>query len=205
MKFCSHCATPVEVKTPEGDNRPRFVCPGCDTIFYQNPRIVAGTLPVYRNGDLHQILLCKRAIEPRKGYWTLPAGFMENGESTVQAAERETLEEANARVISQSAFTMISVPHINQVHLFYLADLPEPEFSSGSESLEVALFDEKDIPWKEIAFPTVARTLKHYFANQHDPQELQRCASSVIELDQALKKLEEEEKQRYKSANRQTS
>ncbi len=162
MKYCSHCANELIFTTPVGDNRPRFVCPACHTIFYQNPRIVAGTLPVH-NG---QVLLCRRAIEPRRGFWTLPAGFMENGESTEQAALRETLEEAQATVELQSLFSMITVPHIDQVHIFFLAALPEAEFGAGEESLEVALFKEEDIPWQELAFPTVSQTLKRYFADR---------------------------------------
>ena len=166
MKYCSHCASELTFIIPDGDNRPRFVCPACQTIFYQNPRIVAGTLPVH-NG---QILLCRRAIEPRRGFWTLPAGFMENGESTEQAALRETWEEAQAVVQLQSLFSMITVPHIDQVHIFFLAVLEKAEFAAGDESLEVALFNEEDIPWNELAFPTVSQTLKRYFADSSAQQ-----------------------------------
>lgn len=161
MKYCSQCQTGIEWKIPAGDNRHRFVCPACDIIFYENPRIVAGTIPVHAG----KILLCRRAIEPRKGYWTLPAGFMENGESTEEAALRETREEANAEVVITSLFSMITVPHIAQVHIFFAADLPKPEFSSGDESLEVKLFAPKDIPWNELAFPTVGQSLKLYLEN----------------------------------------
>lgn len=162
MKYCSECATPVELKVPEGDNRPRFVCPGCGTIHYQNPNIVAGTIPVW--GD--KILLCKRAIEPRYGYWTLPAGFMENQETTIEAAERETWEEAEAQVNIEGLFTLIDVPQINQVHIYYRAQLIDGQFGVGVESLESELFDEEAIPWDEISFPTVKRTLQQFFEDR---------------------------------------
>jgi ADP-ribose pyrophosphatase YjhB (NUDIX family) len=161
MKYCPECAQPISQLVPEGDNRQRFVCLHCDIVHYQNPRIVAGTLPVYKN----QVLLCKRAIEPRKGYWTLPAGFMENGETTEQGALRETLEEANARVIEPQLYTMIAVPHISQVHIFFYAQLADLDFCAGDESLEVKLFHEEEIPWQELAFPTVSTTLRRYFSD----------------------------------------
>jgi ADP-ribose pyrophosphatase YjhB (NUDIX family) len=158
MKYCSQCGSNVVLQIPPGDNRERYVCTSCNIIFYQNPKIVAGTLPVH-NG---QILLCKRAIEPRKGYWTLPGGFMENGEGAEQAALRETREEACAEVNLRSLFAMITVTHISQVHIFFLADLPKAEFSSGEESLEVKLFSPEDIPWDDLAFATVEQTLRLY-------------------------------------------
>ncbi|BEH18360.1 NUDIX hydrolase [Burkholderia pseudomallei] len=162
MKFCSVCGHEVIARIPPGDNRERFVCDQCGTIHYQNPRNVVGTIPVW--GD--QVLLCRRAIEPRYGYWTLPAGFMEMGETTAEAAARETLEEAGARVEVQNLFTLLNVPHVHQVHLFYLARLVDPSFEAGEESLEVRLFDEADIPWNEIAFPTVSQTLRFFFADR---------------------------------------
>ncbi|AJX72080.1 NUDIX hydrolase [Burkholderia pseudomallei] len=162
MKFCSVCGHEVIARIPPGDNRERFVCDQCGTIHYQNPRNVVGTIPVW--GD--QVLLCRRAIEPRYGYWTLPAGFMEMGETTAEAAARETLEEAGARVEVQNLFTLLNVPHVHQVHLFYLARLVDPWFEAGEESLEVRLFDEADIPWDEIAFPTVSQTLRFFFADR---------------------------------------
>ncbi len=162
MKFCSVCGHEVIARIPPGDNRERFVCYHCGTIHYQNPRNVVGTVPVW--GD--QILLCRRAIEPRYGFWTLPAGFMEMGETTAEAAARETLEEAGARVEVQNLFTLLNVPHVHQVHLFYLARLTDPGFEAGEESLEVKLFDEADIPWDEIAFPTVSQTLRFFFADR---------------------------------------
>lgn len=164
MKFCSECAQPISLLIPEGDNRQRYTCLHCDTIHYQNPRIVAGTLPTHKG----QILLCKRAIEPRKGYWTLPAGFMENGETTEEGALRETLEEANARIHSPRLYTMITVPHISQVHIFFQGELADLNFFCGPESLAVQLFDEADIPWQELAFPTITKTLRQFFADRQD-------------------------------------
>jgi len=162
MKYCSCCGAQVTLQIPTGDNRERHVCPKCDTIHYFNPRIITGCLPIY--GD--KVLLCKRAIEPRYGYWTLPAGFMENGESTEQGALRECLEEANARVECGQLYTVTSIPSINQVHLYYLSKLNNLDFSAGEESLEVELFSEEDIPWKELSFTVVRITLKKYFEDR---------------------------------------
>lgn len=161
MKYCHHCASPVSHRIPEGDDKPRHICEDCDTIFYQNPKNVVGTVPY--DGD--RILLCKRAIEPRLGKWTLPAGFMENGESSLEGAIRETSEEAgaNIRVTENSLYTLFNLPRINQVYMFFRAELLDLKFDPGIESLEVALFEEKDIPWDEIAFPVVKETLRHFF------------------------------------------
>ena len=166
MKFCSQCGYPLEQRIPPGDNLPRFVCQQCTTIHYQNPNIVAGCLPIY--GD--QILLCKRAIEPRYGLWTLPAGFMENNETLEQAAMRESMEEANANVKLLNIYTVLSLPHVNQVYIMYLAELLDTNFSAGSESLEVKLFNEKDIPWNELAFRTIHYTLKYFFEDRRRGQ-----------------------------------
>ena len=162
MKYCSDCGAGVTLRIPPGDTLPRHVCVSCGTIHYQNPKIVVGAIPEW--GE--RILLCRRAIEPRHGFWTLPAGFMENAESTAQAAARETLEEACARIEVGELFTLISVPHINQVHIVYRARLLDLDFGPGEESLEVALFEEKDIPWDDIAFRTIALTLRHYFEDR---------------------------------------
>ena len=162
MKFCANCGSAVVRRVPPGDTLPRWVCDECGEVHYQNPKLVVGTVPEHGG----RILLCRRAIEPRYGYWTLPAGFMENDETTGQAALRETLEEAGARVELGAPFSMISVPRVNQVHVFYLARLGVLEFKPGEESLEVALFDEAAIPWKEIAFRTVATTLRLWFADR---------------------------------------
>ena len=164
MNFCSHCGERVSLRVPEGDNRPRHVCDSCGRIHYQNPRIIAGCLPVY--GD--QVLLCRRAIEPRYGYWTLPAGFMENGESTEQAALRETLEEAQARVQLKQLYTLTSIVHVNQVQLIYLAELERPEFGISNETLESRLFSEDEIPWDQLAFTTIRNALRFYFADRRE-------------------------------------
>lgn len=162
MNFCSQCGTRVHVAIPDGDNRPRHICDNCGTIHYQNPRVIAGCLPVFED----KVLLCRRAIEPRLGYWTLPAGFMENGESTEQAALRETYEEAVATAEIVSLYTVTSILHVDQVQLFYLANLPTPEFDISSESLEVALFSEEEIPWDDLAFQTIRNALEFYFEDR---------------------------------------
>lgn len=158
MKFCSSCGESVIIKIPEGDNRERHVCEYCLTIHYENPRVIAGVLPVY--GD--KILLCRRAIEPRHGFWTLPAGFLENGESSLQGALRECLEEANAQVVEPQLYALFDIPQINQVYVFYRAQMTEAKFNPTFESSEVALFDEENIPWGELAFPVVELALHHF-------------------------------------------
>jgi len=163
MNFCSHCgSSSVELRVPDGDNLPRFVCAGCGTIHYQNPKIVVGCLPEWEG----QVLLCKRAIEPRYGLWTLPAGFLENGETIVAGALRETEEEAHARVEPLDLYTVISLPQINQVYMMFRARLLDLDFGPGSESLEVKLVDEADVPWESLAFRTITRTLRNYFLDR---------------------------------------
>ncbi len=162
MKYCSQCGTPVSLRIPQGDNRPRYLCDACGVIHYQNPKIVAGCIAEAEG----RILLCKRAIEPRYGLWTLPAGFMENGETTIQAAQRETLEEACARVEVQALYSIFNLPHIDQVYMFFRGSLSGREFGPGDESLDVALFQESEIPWDRLAFPVVKETLKLYFSDR---------------------------------------
>jgi ADP-ribose pyrophosphatase YjhB (NUDIX family) len=162
MNYCSNCAAPLVRRVPPGDSLPRWLCDACGTIHYENPKLVVGAVPEWQG----RLLLCRRAIEPRYGYWTLPAGFMENDETAGDAASRETLEEAGARVELLEPFTMVSVPRVNQVHLFYRARLLDLEFKPGEESLEVALFEEDAVPWKDIAFRTVGLTLRHWFADR---------------------------------------
>ncbi len=162
MKYCSACGQTLNYRIPAGDTLPRHVCDACGAIHYVNPKVVVGAIPEW--GD--RILLCRRAIEPRQGFWTLPAGFMENAETTAAAAARETLEEACARITVGEMFTLINVPHISQVHIVYRARLLDLDFAPGDESLEVALFSEEDIPWDRIAFRTIALTLRHYFADR---------------------------------------
>ncbi len=159
MRYCSSCGSTVQFRIPEGDDRSRYVCGRCGDIHYVNPRIVAGTIPVWDD----RILLCRRAIEPRYGFWTLPAGFMENSETTSEAAIRETWEEARARVELEGLYSVMNVPHIDQVHMYFLARMLDEDFSSGDESLEVALFHERDLPWDELAFPTVTSALERFF------------------------------------------
>lgn len=162
MKYCADCGTPVEFRIPEGDDRARYACPACGRIHYQNPKLVVGCLAEADDG----ILLCRRAIEPRRGFWTLPAGFMENGESVEEAAARETAEEANARVEILSLFSVVSLPHISQVYMLFRGRLLGEDFSPGHETLEVRLFREQAIPWQELAFPSIAHTLELYFEDR---------------------------------------
>ena len=159
MNYCSDCGARVELRVPEGDTLPRHVCTSCGTIHYENPKMVVGCIPEWEN----RILLCRRAIEPRRGLWTVPAGFMENAETTAEGAQRETLEEANARVEILGLYALFNIPHINQVYMLFRARLLDLDFSAGAESLETRLFEENEIPWEEIAFITVRRTLRHYF------------------------------------------
>ncbi len=162
MKFCSDCGQGLVREIPEGDDRLRYVCTACQAIHYQNPKIIVGTLPVY--GE--QVLLCRRAIEPRKGFWTLPAGFMENGETTLAGAQRETREEAQACIINETLYRLFDLPYISQVYMFYRGDLLDGEYGIGPESLEVELFTEEQIPWDEIAFPVVVETLQEFFEDR---------------------------------------
>ena len=185
MKFCQHCASLLNQRIPEGDDKLRFCCDSCSTIFYQNPNNVVGTLPVFES----KVLLCQRGIEPRKGKWTLPAGFMENGESTLQGAIRETYEEACAKIDTDesSLYTLFNLPRINQVYLFFRASLKLPNFSAGMESLDVQLFDEQEIPWDEIAFPVVRTTLELYFEDRKTSNFPVRMFDVDYQKDQVLK------------------
>ncbi len=162
MKYCPSCGALLRHAIPEGDDRPRHICDACDTIHYQNPKLIAGCIPVWED----RILLCRRAIEPRKGYWTLPAGFMEMGETIAQAAAREALEEADIDVMIGEVFTIFNLPHISQVYFFFLADMTSGHFSPGAESLETRLFTEMEIPWGELAFETVHRSLELFLADR---------------------------------------
>ena len=158
MKFCADCGHAVEQKVPPGDHLARYVCPSCGTVHYQNPKIVAGCVAEHEG----RILLCRRAIEPRLGFWTIPAGFMENGETTQDAARREAAEEALAAVEIGSLLAVVHVLHANQVHVMFRARLPQPQFGVGHESLEVMLCDEAEIPWQDIAFRSVDFALRRY-------------------------------------------
>ena len=162
MKFCFSCGALVTHKIPDGDNRLRYVCESCGEIHYQNPKVIAGILPTYKS----KVLLCKRSIQPRVGYWTLPAGFLENGESSLEGAIRECSEEANTQVRDPSIYAIFDIPQINQIYIFYRAEMPEAIFSPSTESSDVALFSEEDIPWSELAFPMVEALLDHYFEDR---------------------------------------
>ena len=163
IKYCNHCGENVSLLIPAGDNRDRYVCDGCGQIHYQNPKVVCGCIPVWRD----RILLCKRAIEPRKGLWTLPAGFMENGETIQHGAARETLEEACAEIAGQTLYGIYNLPRVNQVYVMFRAELTgENSFAAGAESLEVRLFEEAQIPWSEIAFRVIHLTLERYLAER---------------------------------------
>jgi ADP-ribose pyrophosphatase YjhB (NUDIX family) len=162
MRFCSHCGSAVELIVPEGDHLPRHVCPACGTIHYQNPKMVVGCIPEWED----KVLLCRRAIEPKYGLWTLPAGFMENGETTAEGALRETWEEAGARVELGPLYTLFNLPHISQVYFMFRARLLDLDFKPGIESLEVRLFAEPEIPWEQIAFRTVRASLELYFQDR---------------------------------------
>jgi ADP-ribose pyrophosphatase YjhB (NUDIX family) len=160
MEFCNNCGQNVVFEIPDGDNRARHICRHCGIIHYENPRIVAGC--VVSCQDL--ILLCKRAIEPRYGYWTVPAGFMENGETLPEAAARETFEEALADVEIGVMSTVVDVIRAHQVHIFFEGILPEPVFGAGEETLEARMFKPEDIPWSDIAFPSVRMALEHHLS-----------------------------------------
>lgn len=162
IRHCKACGSAAEYRVPADDNRERAVCVSCGAVHYENPLAVVGTLPVW--GD--RVLLCRRAIEPRHGYWTLPAGFLELGETTEQGAVRETAEEAGARIELEGLYTVLNVVRVGQIHLFYRATLKDTDFAPGAESLDVRLFAEDEVPWDEIAFRTVGETLRRYFADR---------------------------------------
>ena len=172
IKHCRTCGAPTRYVVPEGDNRERATCSDCGTIHYENPTNIVGTLPVW--GE--QVLLCRRAIEPRHGLWTLPAGFMELGETTAEGALRETLEEAGANVEMQDLFTIMNVVKVGQVHLYYRARLRDTRFDPGPETLEARLFTEAEIPWDELAFRTVKETLRCFFDDRRRGQFGLHCA-----------------------------
>jgi len=162
MKYCPNCAGTLNLAVPDGDTLPRHVCPDCGMIHYQNPKIVAGCIPVWQDS----VLLCRRAIAPRYGRWTLPAGFMENGETVAQAASRETVEEAEARVVDLEFYGLFNITHVNQVYIMFRGRLETPEFGAGAESLEARLVQEHEVPWDELAFPVIHRTLNLFFEDR---------------------------------------
>ncbi|UOF94067.1 MAG: NUDIX hydrolase [Bordetella sp.] len=160
--FCSQCGSTIHRCIPDGDTRERDVCNNCGAIHYQNPRMVVGTIPILDN----RILLCRRAIKPKYNTWTLPAGFMELGESSEECAIRETFEETGIRVKIKNLFTIIDVPKVEQLHLFYLANASNLKFDLGNESLEARFYEECEIPWKELSFHTVIITISQFFKDR---------------------------------------
>ena len=163
IKFCAHCGNLVTLGIPEGDNRERHLCGHCGEIHYQNPKIVAGCIPIWED----KILLCKRAIEPRMGYWTIPAGFLENGESIEEGAARETWEEACAEIVDLQLYQIYNLTRISQVYILFRAQLRDAtSFGIGEESLEVELVGENEIPWDEIAFKVVHNTLTRFISER---------------------------------------
>lgn len=162
MNYCNQCAAPVALEIPPGDSLPRHVCTACGTVHYENPKLVVGCIAEWED----RILLCRRAIEPRHGRWTLPAGFMENGETAQQGAARETLEEAGARVAVGRLYTLFNLPHISQVYLLFRARLLDLDFGPGPESLEVRLVSEAEVPWDELAFPVIRESLALYYQDR---------------------------------------
>lgn len=179
MKFCSSCGSRLVEKIPRDDDRRRHVCPGCDTVHYQNPKIVTGCLPVWEDS----VLLCRRAIEPRSGYWTIPAGFMELDETVEQGAVRETWEEARAQVEIQAPYSMFNLPHVNQLYVIYRARLKNLDFRPGPESEDVRLFAEQDIPWDDLAFGTVRQTLRFFFGDRPGGRFPMRTGTIVPQAD----------------------
>jgi ADP-ribose pyrophosphatase YjhB (NUDIX family) len=180
MNYCNSCGGPLRLDIPPGEDRQRHICEDCGTVHYLNPRVVVCAIPAW--GE--QILLCRRAIEPRHGFWTLPGGFMENGESTLETASRETVEEACARIKVGELFALFNIIHINQVQLFFRAELCDLDFAPGPESLETALFHEHEIPWDEMAFPAVATTLREYFKDRATGNFQLRMANILLGEDQ---------------------
>lgn len=162
MKFCSNCGSPLSFATPPGDDRGRFLCPACGTIHYQNPRVVVGCIPEVDG----RILLCRRAIDPCYGKWTLPAGYLENGETVSACAERETREETGARVDELSPYRMFNICHINQIYFMFRGRVVNLGNGPGKESLEVKLCTEAEIPWEQIAFRVISETLRMYFRDR---------------------------------------
>ncbi|WP_348759764.1 NUDIX hydrolase [Candidatus Methylocalor cossyra] len=159
-----YCGGPLERAIPAGDDRLRHICPNCGIVHYQNPKIIAGCIPVWQD----RVLLCRRAIEPRLGYWTLPAGFMELGETLAEAARREAREEADIEVELESLYTLFSLPHISQLYAFFRARMVSEHCAAGPESLEARLFLEEEIPWDELSFATVHRSLRLFFQDRRN-------------------------------------
>ena len=166
MDFCSNCGQKTAEQIPLGDHQLRRVCTSCRSIHYVNPKVICGALALWEN----KVLLCRRAIEPRYGLWTLPAGYMELFETMEQGAARETREEAEAEVEIEQLYCMYNIPRIGQIYALFKANLVDGKFGAGEESIESRLFEEDEIPWSELAFPSVEHTLRHYFADRKSNQ-----------------------------------
>ena len=173
MNFCSHCGAPLTLRIPPGDQLPRYVCDACGAIHYQNPKLVVGCVPEYQG----RILLCRRAIEPRHGFWTVPAGFMENGETLQQGAARESREEALIEVQIGSLLSIVHVLHAHQVHVFFRATMTAPHYGPGHETLEAELIRPEDIPWPQLAFPSTEFSLRRYLEDRATGSERHHFAS----------------------------
>ena len=158
MKFCSNCGLPIKYRVPRGDDRPRFICENCEIVYYENPKMVVGCIPLWKE----KILLCRRSIEPQYGKWTIPAGYLENGETVMEGAIRETFEEARAKVRNLKPYALYDLTFVNQVYLIFRADLIDGNFGAGEESLEVKLFNEDEIPWDQIAFSVIQEALRQF-------------------------------------------
>lgn len=171
IKHCRNCGAPVAYVVPADDSRPRAVCTACATIHYENPLNVVGTVPVWQD----RVLLCRRNIEPRRGLWTLPAGFMELDETSSQGALRETDEESGARVELQGLFSVLNVAKVGQLHLYYRAAMLDTHLAPGPETIEARLFTEAEIPWNELAFHTVRETLRLFFSDRRKGQFGMHC------------------------------
>ncbi len=164
MNYCSHCGSTVTLRIPQDDNLPRHVCDACDTVHYENPKIVTGCVVEVED----KILLCRRAIQPRHGLWTVPAGFLEKGETLEQGAMRETMEEAQANVELTGLYAVYNIPHVSQVYVMFRGRLLDGQFGAGPESLEVELFEEHEIPWHDLAFKVIHRTLTEYYRHRSE-------------------------------------
>jgi ADP-ribose pyrophosphatase YjhB (NUDIX family) len=162
IKFCARCASRMDLRVPPGDDRPRHVCPDCGWIHYINPKLVVGCVAEWED----RILLCQRAIEPRLGKWTVPAGFLEAGETVAEGARREALEEARAKVDIIAPYTLLNLTFVDQIYLMFRARLVDGEFGAGHESLDARLFEEREIPWEDLAFTAVKETLRHYIRDR---------------------------------------
>lgn len=182
MNYCSQCGAPVQMQIPTGDDRPRYVCPSCGEIHYQNPKIVVGCVPQWDG----RILMCRRNIEPRKGKWTLPAGYLEMGETVMEGARRETLEETGAVVQALVPYLMFDIVYVNQIYLMFRGELQKPEFRLETpESAEVVLMREEEIPWDDIAFLAIENTLRRYFFDRSSgqfPFRIRRIQKNVMRL-----------------------